>query len=360
MLAIGFWLLTPTLALSLTAAQDTEDVLGEKGLRLSANVYVLPEEKELQNGMQRIVPLQRAVTVAQREVNAHNKTLEDNKKWIKQALAEHIRLTNQLQNLRNNTDASNIVVSRLNALVAEIELRRKSDDPDDATKAVRAKLSKARESYVEVVLNMRQAVDKARKVYKELATDTAVAAAIAEAGKDAEKAYALGPSKAFENGVKRLEKLEETVLTDNIQLVREGDTWGIEVVLNEKHSKTMIFDTGASKLSLPAALAREIGLTPNSETQSVEVRIADGNTVQGWLMKVDSVRVGKFEAKDVDCVVMPPHLRNVPALLGGAFLNNFSYRMDPDTGRLHMSQVDGGDAKTNPKSAARKATPKKK
>jgi aspartyl protease family protein len=156
-----------------------------------------------------------------------------------------------------------------------------------------------------------------------------------------------------------LEKLEALVLTDQIQLTRGRGTYDIEVILNGKYTKTFVFDTGASNVSIPEALANEIGLKADANTQTINVHIADGSSVPGKLMKIESIRVGKFVVENVDCIVMP--LRDAPALLGGAFLNNFNYKLDPNTSKLELSKIGdlpGEKKETKPK-APKKVVKKK-
>ena len=70
---------------------------------------------------------------------------------------------------------------------------------------------------------------------------------------------------------------------------------------------------------------------------------------------IDTVRVGKFEATNVECLVMPESFSKAPPLLGGAFINRFNYKMDPDTGKLTLSKLGGEE---EPKST-KKTTSKK-
>ena len=72
-------------------------------------------------------------------------------------------------------------------------------------------------------------------------------------------------------------------------------------------------------------------------------------------MVIKSVRVGQFTVENVDCAVLPGDLVAADNLLGGSFLKNFIYKIDPQAGELHLSQIGG---KTPPGGTA--STPDKK
>jgi hypothetical protein len=74
-------------------------------------------------------------------------------------------------------------------------------------------------------------------------------------------------------------------------------------------------------------------------------------------MMIKSVRVGQFTVENVECAVLPESLVAAENLLGGSFLQNFVYKLDPVAGELHMSQVGGKINPLDPKAAG---TPAKK
>jgi len=123
----------------------------------------------------------------------------------------------------------------------------------------------------------------------------------------------------------------------------------VEVVLGGERVQRMIFDTGASYVTLPGSVAREMGMTPGEANRVINLRIADGSTVAGRLMTLSSVRVGPFESRDVPCVVLPEEMASAPALLGGSFLRDYTYEIDPGRGMLTLTRVelsgDGDDTR---------------
>lgn len=344
----------------LLAAEDSKplDSLKEKGLRPSVGFFILAEEGELSKGLSDLKGVERNVKTSQRDFAKHEKMRAENDQIIARLTEENKRLREQYDRTQDNFQA-NKIVNRLNNNMEELNRRQKESFNPDSGKDVRAKLSKSRDDYMTRLMALRKAVEAAKKKYEELSGDAAVKTAIEAVAKETEKEYVLGPSRTFAANVKALEKLESTVLSESIELRKESNTWRIDVVLNGKGPMPMVFDTGASSISLPYDMAVQIGLTMSSDAPKVQVSIADGSVVTATRHTIETVRVGKFEASDVECLVMPANFTNVPPLLGGAFINRFNYKMDPNTGKLTLSKLEGADEPKSPKKTPSKKPGKK-
>lgn len=85
------------------------------------------------------------------------------------------------------------------------------------------------------------------------------------------------------------------------------------------HSIALMVDTGASNVSIGAAEAERMGLNYRAG-QPVQLTTANGVTI-GWLLKLNSVRLGSVDVYDVDAVVTPIAMPFV--LLGNSFLSRF-------------------------------------
>ena len=91
-------------------------------------------------------------------------------------------------------------------------------------------------------------------------------------------------------------------------------------------SVNFMLDTGATTVALSAADAQRIGLD-FSKGRPVRVNTANG-TAQGYLVRLNSVRVGDVEVYDVEAIVSPQPMPHV--LLGNSFISRFSMRRDSD------------------------------
>ncbi|OOG79228.1 peptidase A2 [Hydrogenophaga sp. A37] len=87
-----------------------------------------------------------------------------------------------------------------------------------------------------------------------------------------------------------------------------------------------LLDTGATTVALGAADAKRINLK-YEHGQKVRMNTANG-TSTGYLIRLDSVRVGDVVAYDVEAVVSPQPMPFV--LLGNSFLNRFQMQKTND------------------------------
>ena len=204
-----------------------------------------------------------------------------------------------------------------------------------------AELSRRREAYIQAVLDLRQLVDAATKSYAGLADDAAVKEALESLGRNSRSKPKLGPSTQFTANVKLLERIEKSVMSDAVDLRKEGGVFWVNATFNGKVTRPMVFDTGASLTMIPAGLAEEIGLKPTSADPVVRCETADGTVVEARRMTIPSMRVGRFTVDAVDCAVMPAGKGNVAPLLGQSFHRHFTYKFTSESGHLVMSRVEG-------------------
>lgn len=89
-------------------------------------------------------------------------------------------------------------------------------------------------------------------------------------------------------------------------------------LINGKPMRYMV-DTGASTVALGRADAERMGI-PYLQGQQINMSTANGVT-QGWLVKLDSVRLGDITVYGVAAVITPQPMPHV--LLGNSLLNGF-------------------------------------
>jgi aspartyl protease family protein len=86
-----------------------------------------------------------------------------------------------------------------------------------------------------------------------------------------------------------------------------------------------IVDTGATFITFPAGEARRLGIDYHSGQKTV-METANGD-VQGYRVKLDTVRVGEIAVQDVDAVIIEGNGLS-SALLGMSFLNRVDMRRE--------------------------------
>lgn len=98
------------------------------------------------------------------------------------------------------------------------------------------------------------------------------------------------------------------------------------------HPVTFMVDTGATLISIPEPLARQLGL---NKLQPMTARTANG-TVQVYRTRLDSVRLGNIELRDVAASINPGMASGDKVLLGMSFLRQLELRHQ--NGELRIRQ----------------------
>jgi len=333
--------------------EPAEAVLKGKGLRKSGSTYVLPGEAEVQKKVTEARAASRQMTGALARQQSYDRGLRENEMAIRQLTEQRIALNQQLAQVETPAQ-NNQLVAMVNGVTDRLNLLRSHQGDAEVKRDVDGQAARGREAYVQAVLDLRPLVDSVTSAYAALVDDEGVKSALDALNRQAKVKSALRPSKAFLANVALLEKAEASVLSESVDLRKEGGIFWLDVTFNGKVTRPMAFDTGAADVVLPADLAAEIGLKPGKGDPVVRCRVADGSIVEARQMTVPSIRVGKFTVKDVACTVMPADKANVPPLLGQTFQRNFLLKFSPDSGKLVLSKVEDPDA---PPAATTRAAP---
>ncbi len=310
-----------------------------RGLSKKASYYVLPSEIELNKRLPDARKTRGKLSEALKKQAGFEERKQQHRKNIREYVAERMRLANRLAGT-GDVAKQNRLIARLNFLNEQIELYTAGGVFHEEEMHIAAELGRARQDFVTLVGELRALVDKTDAEYAALSANPAVQSALNELNKASKRPLALGPRPNYARNLKQLAKMEQAIVTKSIKLhPTKGVLW-LDVSLNGRPAKRMVFDTGASMVTLPFEWAAELGLHPTENDPIAHMSVADGRTVRATRMTLDSVRVGDFEVRNVSCVVMPDGLTNVPQLLGQAFLRHFISRFDAGAGELHLSRVD--------------------
>lgn len=337
-----------------------EAALQANGLKKFGTTYVLPQEAEVGRSFAALQRLQKDYLLASGQARALEREAREARAMIIELTKQRLQLNQQLRQAGSTAEynqlanLSNEVTDRLNLLQATV------NDPSGLQSA-REQAGRRREAFVQGIVEARPEIDALIGRYDELGKEPAVAGALADLNRTAKAKVGLGPSKSFQTQQKAFEKVEATLMTEVIPLQPDGGVNRLDVTLNGKITRSMILDTGASSISIPSEVAAQAGILPGPDAPKVEVSIADGRKFEARQVVLDSVRVGKFTAEKVECIVMPPEFANAPMLLGGSYLRNFIAKISPDARTLQLSRIDE-PASADPSARPGKggATPRKK
>lgn len=116
-----------------------------------------------------------------------------------------------------------------------------------------------------------------------------------------------------------------------IRVQKTGSSMKVNVRLNDRVTAPFYIDTGASDVSLPEWVAKELGLDL-AGARTGYYSTANG-VVQQSLVTLDSVELGGARVESI-----PAHVNKSMStgLLGLAFFNHFRYRIDPVSGTVTL------------------------
>lgn len=350
------------------------DILKSKDLRRSGANYIVGAETEVQRKLAGARKQLAQFRQAAAQQNSFEMGIRNRKAFEEQLIQQRVFLNRQLAQVDQQTPslgaaqfnqavnaARNEFITehnRLAALINEsndrLRLLHHQGDDSELKQQVAQEVARYREAYMQTIVDTRQLIDETHASYETLAKAPEVAQAIRTMNQTAKPQLKLGPSREFLANVANFEKIERSVLTEKVELRKQGGVYWVDVTFNGKITKPMIFDTGASISTLSSSLAAELGLRPKPNDPTIRCQTADGSIVEAKQMTIGSMRVGKFTVKDVVCAVMPPSKGDVDPLLGQSFHRHFTYNFTPDSGRLTLSQVDEGDQGQSSSSQGRK------
>ena len=137
---------------------------------------------------------------------------------------------------------------------------------------------------------------------------------------------------------RRIEKLEQEVFSESIKLNVDGGSMYVNVVIGGKTSP-MVVDSGATLISLPSEVAGDLGIDVPADAQPIRLTLADGRSISARAVTIPKVRVGEFEAENVEAAVLDASAIRAEPLLGMSFLGNFKFEIDLADKRLKLLRV---------------------
>ncbi|HEY2416142.1 MAG TPA: retropepsin-like aspartic protease [Pirellulaceae bacterium] len=323
---------------------DARSALEGLGIRASSTGVVLVKEAELTKELNKAPGLKRNVLQSEKELKATENNMDAFERGLVQLRLQHVQFSAQLANINpNDITLNNKLVSAIKVLEGQLDLAREHKRLLDAeTKNSRVKSTEAREAYIGLALSARQLAGEIEEDYAKKAADADAKGALARYNKAAGKQFMLAATPGFQANMRRLKQIEDTVLSDSIDLRDDGGkTLRVNVVVNGRYPQEMVLDSGASLISLPPSVAAKFGLKPSDKDPKIVLLLADGREINGRLMKLPSVRVGKFQVDNIECAVLGDEAYAAEPLLGMSFLEHFKFEIDSAAKKLTMVKISG-------------------
>jgi aspartyl protease family protein len=320
---------------------DAKAVLEKAGVRVLPSGVSLTGDGDLGKELGKATQLQRTLNQANKDLQAAEQLAARGQQALNQLKAQHVQLGAQLAKIKPNDIAlNNKLVGALKAIEGQFDLGgQEKAKLDEQAKNARTRYNAAREAYLEFVLAARKLADKIEADYARKGTDPEIRAQLARFNAAGGKQFELAPTPAFAASLKRLKQLEDTVLSEAINLRSDGQILWVNVHVDGKYQQEMVLDSGASMVCLPHAVAAKFGMRPTDKDPQITLVLADGREIPGRQMKIKSLRVGKFELDNVECAVLSEDAVAAQPLLGQSFLDAFKYEIDSSAKTLTMVKV---------------------
>lgn len=340
-----------------SAADDKapEEVLKEKGLSKVGITYLLEGDAKLADTM-------RQFRLAKKTMDDDTRKridLENKVKIAKNAYAQwdyEYRQLNEKLGTEKDAFRHNQIIGQINSLVSKMK---EAVEYKDAREDDLKKLGQSRDTYINLAIETATQLEELQKQYEALAADADVKAAITKINDKAKPKVKLGPSADFATNLAFVKRERGQINSAIVKINTEGRVPHVDVTINGKVTRSMVLDSGASFVCLTADMAKALDMKPGPKDPTLKLTLADGKVVDAKQMILKSVRVGQFTVENVECAVMPESLIAAENLLGGSFLRNFVYKLDPEAGELHLAQVGGKMNPLDPKNTPAKEAPAK-
>ena len=323
-------------------SSEQRDRLKELGLKFSRGEFALIDEKDLKARINRLLKKKKNIVKMAIQLGMMKQQVLQAKDEIISLTQANGQLNTRLSNV-SSVKENNQLVGMLNANNDKMKLiDSQIQKGEEQIKQGQVEVNSAREQFVQEVLDVRKYSDSFDENMQTLDADERFEVVKNDIEtKMSIETKPLGETKSLARLRKSLAKLESGVLTDTIPLRDDGSgTFNATVTINGKPPIELIVDSGASLICLPQKVADDLGVVVGSDAREIIMTIADGSKIPGKLITLESVRLGKFTAKNVDCVVLGRKAKNAPSLLGMSFLGQFKFELDAAKGELKMVSVE--------------------
>ena len=124
-----------------------------------------------------------------------------------------------------------------------------------------------------------------------------------------------------------------------VPFTRYGNRIIVEGIVNGMGTMKFILDTGADLTLIPRSLVQQLGISLDN---SIAITITGiSGTIVEPLVKIDSLKVGEAEVRNLDVVVNKEASLSGQGLLGGDFLGQFRVGIDYTENQLILERRVG-------------------
>ena len=320
--------------------RKAEDILRTAGFGLGRDRYSAVKVGDIGKQFSGLVRQRRQITVLHRQRDDAVGRLEAVKQNLRMLRDVQGKLSLQLAAVRDgDVVGNNRIVGRLAANKLAInQMKTNRTRAETVVDAARSAVHEAEADYSRQIVELRQQLvaitDELDRVMNTAAVQTAFRVLQTNRGTTPPVV-----SELTQSVERRLSKLEQQVHREAIPLDRRSNNLVANVIIGSV-TIPMIVDTGASLVCLTTADAERIGLRRDQSAEPIRLRMADGREIAGHRVVLPSVRVGTFEATNVEAAVLGPEAVAAQPLLGMTYLGQFRSEIDSAAATLRMTRVE--------------------
>ncbi|GAA5506775.1 retropepsin-like aspartic protease family protein [Novipirellula caenicola] len=321
--------------------QKAEKILEAEGLRQSGKTIQPTNATEISRALTSLARQQRELKLIQQSWKAAQAAVDLNRNQLQQMNTQVGELNLQLARVAGvNVQANNRLVGLIEAARSQIRTAMANRTAlQEQLAAERAKLTAAETEYAETVLAIRSDYEKLYHSISESLQKKETQIALRVMATNFETPSELSAAIILKSIDKRLERIEQEIFRESIPLTPgSGGALGVTVVVGSKPMH-MIVDSGASLVTLPAKTAVELGIEVPVDARQVMLVMADGRTISARAVVLPRVRIGEFEAENVEAAILDPIATDAEPLLGMSFLQHFKFEIDASEKTITLLRV---------------------
>ncbi len=331
---------TPARKYSPDVVAKAEQILQTSGLRRSGKMIQASETSDISRAIANLTREKRELRLIDQEWQKVADQIAANRQELQRLNAQDGELNLQLARVaKTDVKSSNQLIALLNASRARAQaLIDQRERWAQELAAKRSEANQAETNYADTVIAIRKEYASVRTEIAKSLQDDQVQIALRVMQANFQTPPSLTADDILSALDKRIAKIEQEIFREAIELQVKGGALYVDVVVGKK-TIPMVIDSGASLVCLPTQTAVELGIEIPLDAREIKLLLADGRSIPARGVTLERVRIGQFEAEDVEAAVMDAVAVQAEPLLGMSFLKNFKFEIDTNEKRLKMLRV---------------------
>lgn len=336
---------SPAVKYSDAIVEKADKVLLDAGLRRSGNSLQCTDAAAFSRLLSALARNRRELRLEQNAVAEAQAKLTAFENRLNQLQRQDGEFNLQLARVAGlDVAKNNRIVAMINATRTQIgQLQKQRVAHEKTVQAMRGQLNTAEQSYAESVFQARKRCDELEQTIQTQLQDGQVKIAIGVIHANFDVPIEIDAEQIIQSLENRLRDFEKEVFQETIALEASRSGALFTMVSVNQQSIRMIIDSGATLITLPADAAEELQVVVPDDAPILRMQLANGQQISGRRIVLASVRVGQFEAKDVDAVVLEPITQKAEPLLGLSYLDRYKFELDSSAKTLGLLRVDDSD-----------------